>query len=111
MAKVLSNTEIKEIVDKEGSIKTLPALIRKVKEMFEDDTDTEAYYEGRFGNTRWRLFGPDSDSDAKGELNLANHELFDRWANSLTVTIHLWEIAHEEGSFKNVITNAFNIYS
>jgi hypothetical protein len=110
VSKVLTVKEIAEIVLEEGSIKTLPQLIKKVKAMYDRGEDATRYYEGHFKNTRWRLFGPHANSDAKGQLQLANYELFDRWANSVTITIYLSWICHEEGSFKNVITNVFNIY-
>jgi hypothetical protein len=110
VTKPMSKAKVDKLIAQIESIKTLPALIRKVREMYEDNKDIDAFYEGRFGNTRWRLFGPDCDSQAKGELHLANNELFDRWSNSLTVTVHLWCINHEEGSFKKIITNTFNIF-
>lgn len=38
---------------------------------------------------RVRLFGPDSDSDARGMLHMAFNDTFDRWANSRAVDVDL----------------------
>ena len=50
-------------------------------------THKTEYLEGKVGNCRWRCFGPDCASDARGQLHLANAEEFDRWANSRMITI------------------------
>jgi hypothetical protein len=47
-----------------------------------------ATYEGKIRNLRFRIFTGGADSECAGQLHLANHHEFDRWANSLAVTVH-----------------------
>jgi hypothetical protein len=69
------------------------------------------YEEGILDGCRWRWFGPTCDSDARGELHLADSKFFDRWANSVTITVHLGMFFEEHcKDSKKVLKRVFEIY-
>ena len=61
------------------------------------------FEDGTVGNCRWRCFGPDCCSDARGQLHLANNKEFDRWANSRMITIDCAMLIQESRSLTETL--------
>ena len=88
--------------------KELKELIKTIREVFDGRSD--AYLEGKVGNCRWRFFGPECDSPAAHELHLADAEKFDRWANSMSISISVTTILLEGGNLDQIVKRAVSIY-
>lgn len=57
------------------------------------------------------MTGADCDTDIDGCLQIANAKEFDRWANSVTITVHIIMIDFEKGPMEEIIKKALNIYN
>jgi len=75
-----------------------------------DMVGTDKQDDGKHGNTRWRMTGAKCGTDIDGYLEIANAELFDRWANSsflhLNVKMSMWE----DNDVNKTVERMFSIY-
>lgn len=89
--------------------------IDKILEVFKtDDQQTDCYL-----NTSWRITGNKIDEENNGYhliglLELANKKYFDRWANSITITVDLnimeWE-GLKQKELRNMVSKALEFYN
>lgn len=70
-----------------GDLLDLQECIASMFALNASSDDRKGYAQGWADNCKWSLFGPDCDSQARGELHLANAQAFDRWANSRSIVV------------------------
>ena len=73
-------------------------------------THKTEYLEGKVGNCRWRCFGPDCASDARGQLQLANATDFELWSNSLMITVDCARFINETRSPNRALENLVKVF-
>ena len=75
-----------------------------------DLVGTDSQDDGKIGNTRWRITGSKCGTGVDGCLELANAELFDRWANSSFLHFNVEMSMWEDNNVADTIERLFSIY-